>query len=148
MSGLSYTIKEVAKLSGLPESTLRYYETIGLIDAIERDTSSKHRVYTESDVNLIVAIACLSATGMSLDDMRSYLSNRLRGADGADEQVRLLEAQQLRISDEAVRLATRREYVDLKIEYWHAVAQGDDKTAQSIATRAKVIAERLHLPKE
>ena len=32
-----YTIREVARLSGLSESTLRYYETIGLIHPITRD---------------------------------------------------------------------------------------------------------------
>lgn len=71
-----YTIREVAKLSGLPESTLRYYETIGLIHPITRDASSKHRVYNEHDVNFAIAIACLNATSLSLEDMRTYLKNR------------------------------------------------------------------------
>jgi DNA-binding transcriptional MerR regulator len=47
-----YTIREVASLSGLPESTLRYYETIGLIHTITRDSSSKHRVYNEHNLEL------------------------------------------------------------------------------------------------
>ena len=50
-----YAIKEAAKLSGLPESTLRYYETIGLIDSISRDPSSKHRVYSEDDINKVIS---------------------------------------------------------------------------------------------
>ena len=33
----SYTIKQASELSGLPESTLRYYETVGLINRINRD---------------------------------------------------------------------------------------------------------------
>src|SRR5436190_17817633 len=88
-----YTIREVARLSGLPESTLRYYETIGLIHPITRDASSKHRVYNEQDVNFVIAIACLNATGMSIEDMRTYLKNRSQGAQAADEQVELLETQ-------------------------------------------------------
>ncbi len=79
----TYTIKDAAKISGLPESTLRYYETIGLIDPIQRDASSKYRVYSEDDVNLVVAVACLNATGLSIDDMRQYLKNRERGPEGA-----------------------------------------------------------------
>ena len=39
----TYTIMEAAKLSGLPESTLRYYETIGLVDRIRRGESSQQR---------------------------------------------------------------------------------------------------------
>ena len=96
-----YTIREVASLSGLPESTLRYYETIGLIHTITRDSSSKHRVYNEHDVNFAVAIACLNATGMSLEDMRTYLKNRSQGAQAANEQVELLEAQKQRLTEEA-----------------------------------------------
>lgn len=73
-----YTIMEAAKLSGLPESTLRYYETISLIDPIKRGESSKQREYTDDDINMIIAVACLSATGMSIDSMREYLGNRVR----------------------------------------------------------------------
>ena len=32
-------------ISGLPESTLRYYEQIGIIAPITRDPSSGHRAY-------------------------------------------------------------------------------------------------------
>src|SRR5260370_37164979 len=95
-----YTIREVARLSGLPESTLRYYETIGLIHPITRDASSKHRVYNEQDVNFAIAIACLNATGMSLEDMRTYLTNRILGAQAANEQLALLETQKRRLAEE------------------------------------------------
>ena len=72
----TYTIMEAAKLSGLPESTLRYYETIGIIDPIKRDASSKHRVYSEADINLIVGLlvsaqlACQSTTCVPISAMR------------------------------------------------------------------------------
>ena len=79
----SYTIREAAKLSGLPGSTLRYYETIGLIHPINRDVSSKHRVYSEDDVNFVIAIACLNAAGMSIEDMRAYLKNSNLGVQDA-----------------------------------------------------------------
>src|SRR5256714_6367342 len=123
-----YTIREVARLSGLPESTLRYYETIGLIHPITRDASSKHRVYNEHDVNFAVAIACLNATGMSIEDMRTYLKNRSQGAQAAKEQVELLETQKRRLAEEAHDLELRQRYVDIKIAYWQAVASSDNPT--------------------
>jgi DNA-binding transcriptional MerR regulator len=97
-SNQGYTILEAAKLSGLPESPLRYYESIGKIEPINRDSSSKHRVYSVDDINVIVSIACLSAIGMSLNDMRKYLKNRELGAQAADDQIGLLETQQQRLS--------------------------------------------------
>lgn len=37
-----HSIREASMISGLPESTLRYYEQIGIIDPIARDPSSSH----------------------------------------------------------------------------------------------------------
>jgi MerR family transcriptional regulator, aldehyde-responsive regulator len=37
------TIQQVSRLTGLSEWTLRYYEKVGLIDAVARDESSRHR---------------------------------------------------------------------------------------------------------
>ncbi len=144
----TYTIMEAARLSGLPESTLRYYETIGIIDPIARDASSKHRVYSEDDVNMVVAVACLNATGMSIDDMRTYLRNRTHGASAAAEQVALLEAQQQRLADEARFLELRQRYVETKIEYWKAVEAGKTKQVEAIKQRADAIAKELKLPRE
>ena len=65
-----FTLQEVVERSGLSEHTLRYYERIGLLDEVQRDDSSGHRRYTEEDLRIIEALACLRATGMSIDDMR------------------------------------------------------------------------------
>ena len=138
-----YTIKEASQLSGLPGSTLRYYETIGIIQPISRDTSSKHRVYNQEDINLIDAIACLNATGMSLDDMRAYLENRNKGRDGADDEIALLEAQKQRITDEAKFLELRRQYIELKIAYWQEVKSGDTKQMEIIGDKARQLAQSL-----
>lgn len=139
---------EAAKLSGLPESTLRYYELIGIIDPIKRDASSKHRVYSDDDINTLVSIACLSATGMSIVDMRTYLKNRSRGAQAADEQIGLLEAQQQRLADEGHYVHLRQRYVETKLAYWRAVAAGDRAGAAAISARARLIAKELKLPLE
>ena len=71
----SYTIKEAAALTGLPASTLRYYESIGVIAPVGRGESSKHRVYDESDLDQIMWVACLAATGLSVSDMKQYVAN-------------------------------------------------------------------------
>jgi len=142
-----YTIKETAKLTGLPESTLRYYETIGLIHRIPRDSSSKHRVYSEDDVNRIISMACLSATGMSIENMRAYLKNQNLGEQAADEQVELLETQKKHLAEEARLLELRRRYVDAKIAYWKAVKSGSKEELEAARKRTYEIAQELNLPK-
>jgi DNA-binding transcriptional MerR regulator len=142
-----YTIRETAKLSGLPESTLRYYETIGLIHPITRDSSSKHRVYSEDDVNRIIAMACLSAIGMSIENMRAYLKNQNLGQQAAGEQVDLLETQKKHLAEEAHNLELRQRYVDAKIAYWKAVRSGSKKQIDAARKRTYAIAQELKLPK-
>jgi DNA-binding transcriptional MerR regulator len=143
-----YTIKETAKLSGLPESTLRYYESIGLIHPIARDTSSKHRVYRESDVNLVIAMACLNAIGMSIEDMRSYLKNQKIGQKAANEQIELLEAQKNHLIEQVRSLELRQRYVNSKIEYWKAVKSGDARKIEAAGKITYTIAQELKLPKK
>jgi DNA-binding transcriptional MerR regulator len=144
----NYTIMEAATLSGLPESTLRYYETIGLLDPVKRDVSSKHRVYDEDDIELAISVACLSATGMSIQDMRTYLGNRTQGDGAAQEQIKLLETQKQRLGDEARYLQRRQQYIDVKIAYWQARSAGDASEAKVLSEKARRIALKQKLPKE
>lgn len=132
MDAKRFTIAEAARVTGLPASTLRYYEQIGIIAPIDRE-STGHRTYSQEDVDLIGGIACLSATGMSIPQMREYLAHRLDGAEGAAQEIALLESQQVALEREAHSLSLKQEYVRLKIAYWRAVEKGDDAEAASIA---------------
>ena len=144
---LHYTIRETTRLSGLPESTLRYYESIGLIHPIARDPSSKHRVYSEDDVNRIIAMACLSAVGMSIENMRAYLKNQSLGQQAAGEQVELLETQRELLAEEVRNLELRQRYVDAKVAYWKAVRSGRKKQIEAARKQTYAIAQELKLPK-
>ena len=113
-SGRTYSIKEVAALVGLPASTLRYYEDVSVIPAIARDPSSGHRIYQEDDLELLTWVSCLSASGMSIADMREY-----------------------------VRSGLGREFLRTKISYWRAVRGGDVQEAERLDGAARALAERL-----
>lgn len=127
-----HTIREASMISGLPESTLRYYGQIGIIAPIARDPSSGHRAYTDEDIQSLVTISCLSATGMPLDAMREYLKNRFDGTEGARRQMALLDAQALRLAAKAESIRMQQAYVSLKTLYWRAVAEGHDDEAQRL----------------
>ncbi|HJQ07741.1 MAG TPA: MerR family transcriptional regulator [Nocardioides sp.] len=139
----SYSIKEAAALTGLPASTLRYYESIGVITPVSRGASSGHRVYDDEDLDQLMGIACMAATGLSVADMKQYVANRDRGAAGAGEQVTLLQAQAERLRREAEQLVVRQRYVALKIDYWRAVRDGDPERADRIGTEAARLADDL-----
>ncbi|MEU6442160.1 MerR family transcriptional regulator [Streptomyces sp. NPDC047046] len=143
----THTIKEAAALTGLPASTLRYYESVGVIAPVARGESSRHRVYTDADMDLLIGVACLAATGMSVNDMRSYVENGQRGRTAAERQIALLDERAERLAEEARLIKVRRKYVDLKIAYWRAVAAGDDAEAGRLAKDARSLVKRLRLVK-
>ena len=139
----TYSIKKVSALTGLPASTLRYYESVGIINSIERDPSSKQRVYSETDLEELTGIACLSAAGLSIDEMRTYLENYQEGAHTAHEQIKLLEGQQQRLAKEARLLKVRQQYIALKIDYWQAVDAGNDTEVAAITEKANSFVDIL-----
>ena len=137
----SYSIKEASALTGLPASTLRYYEQVGVISPISRGASSKHRVYDERDLDQLMSVACLS--GMSVSDMRQYMANARAGAAAAADQQQLLEEQQRRLATEAEALALRQRYVAVKVAYWQSVRAGDQARTEQIQAEASRLADEL-----
>jgi DNA-binding transcriptional MerR regulator len=139
----TYSIRDASRLTGLPSSTLRYYETIGIVRPAQRGETSKHRVYNQLDIDILDTVACLNATGMKLEDMKTYIANASHGNVDAYEQVALLKAQQQRLEEEAQHIHLRREYVRLKIEYWKAYERNDGKQVEEIASQARELADDL-----
>jgi DNA-binding transcriptional MerR regulator len=139
----SYSIREAAALTGLSASTLRYYESIGVIAPISRGASSKHRVYDEADLDQLMWVACLAATGMSVSDMRQYVANGQVGPAAAGDQIELLTEQETRLAREARQIALRRKYVRLKIDYWRAVQAGDEARSELLGAAARALADQL-----
>ncbi len=148
MPNRGVSIKQAALLSGLSETTLRYYETIGIIPFIERDSQSKHRKYSEADVEYLVAIARLNAIGMPIADIKMYFQNRPKGQAVADEQVSLFTKQVDRIDEEIKRLHLQRDYAAGKINYWQAVQLGDKEKLKFISKSNNQIGAKLSIKKE
>ncbi|MEO1166864.1 MAG: MerR family transcriptional regulator, partial [Chloroflexota bacterium] len=73
MSKQTYQSQEIADITGLPISTLRYYERIGLLDPVER-AENGHRLYSDRDILRVEFLKRVRATGMSIKEMQHYVS--------------------------------------------------------------------------
>jgi MerR family transcriptional regulator, aldehyde-responsive regulator len=131
LAGLS--IQEVARRTGFSESTLRYYERIGLIDPVPRVTSSSHRRYAAETVDTLDALACLRSTGMGIDDMRAYLNGVAEGLTAAPRMVALFAAHARRLERELAALRVRQAYTAAKVALWRARVEGDRAAEQEAA---------------
>ena len=119
------TIQEVSRRSGLSEPTLRYYEEIGLVGPVDRDARSGHRRYRDEDLDVLLALACMRAVGVGIEDMRTYQANRSRGHAAAAEQRDLLLRHAERIEAEIAAQHARLGYLRAKAALWDARARGD-----------------------
>jgi len=93
-------IAEVAKRTGVPASTLRFYEKRGLIRSVGRDGA--RRRFAPDVVDHLALIALGQSAGLSLDEIRSMLTPGgepnidrqllVAKADEIDAQVKRLQA--------------------------------------------------------
>ncbi|GAC1368756.1 MAG: hypothetical protein NVS2B12_26310 [Ktedonobacteraceae bacterium] len=138
-----FTLQEVVQRSGLSEHTLRYYERIGLLKKVQRDSSSGHRRYTAEDVQNIEALACLRTTGMSIEDMRTYFALLKDGKAAADQQLALFEAQKKALEQELAQKHEHLRYLEHKVAFWKAVQSGDGAKVREIAEITAGLAKQL-----
>ncbi len=143
------TIQEVSRRSGLSEPTLRYYEEVGLVGPVDRDTRSGHRRYDDADLDVLQALACLRALGMGIEDMRTYQANRARsGPAVAAEQRDLLLRHSTRMAAEIAALHTRLDYLREKAALWDARAHGDAAAEATAQRRVHAALSRMDMETE
>lgn len=65
-----YTLKEICKMSGMTEHTIRYYTDKGLLPC-HRDGANR-RIFDDDSLNWLTAIRCLKGCGMSIESIRHY----------------------------------------------------------------------------
>ncbi|MEU8922639.1 redox-sensitive transcriptional activator SoxR [Kitasatospora sp. NPDC048545] len=97
------TIGQLADRSGLAASALRYYESLGLIQATR--TAGGQRRYTRGTLRRIAFIRAAQRVGLSLDEARVAL-DRLpeRPAPSGTEWSRVAESWQSRIDEQIAEL--------------------------------------------
>ncbi|MGW8743952.1 MerR family transcriptional regulator [Streptomyces sp. NPDC055794] len=123
--GRDLTIQEMARRSGFSEPTLRYYEKIGLLGAVARDTSSGHRRYGPATVERVEALSCLRSAGMTVSGMRRYLDLLAQGDSAAAEQQELFSSQARKLAADIEQLQLRLTYLRRKADLWDARVRGD-----------------------
>ena len=114
-------IGELATAAGVPAKTIRYYETIGLLDPPRR-TVSGYRNYDATAADRLGFIRAAQAAGLTLGEIRSIVALRdrsvppcghvlqLLSARAADMDRRIAELRQLR--GELRRLVERGQHLD------------------------------------
>lgn len=86
------TIKEVEMQTGLPRSNIRFYEKEKLIEP-SRNESNGYREYSENDVENIKKIVYLRTLGISIEDIRNIISEKVTLQETLERQNEVLKSQ-------------------------------------------------------
>lgn len=95
------TIGEVARLAGLATSTLRYYESIGLLPSPGR--VSGRRRYRRDVLQLLAVIQLAKEANFTLDEIRALVD--IRGSGTPSTRWRELAGRKLREVDDIIARA-------------------------------------------
>jgi DNA-binding transcriptional MerR regulator len=83
-------IRDVARASGVPAKTIRYYEAIGLLPPATR-AANNYRRYQAADVERLRFIASARSLGFSLSDIAEVLAARGQGVAPCDRVLGVLD---------------------------------------------------------
>lgn len=113
-----YSITNVSEKTGLTNYTIRYYEKIGLLPHINRN-SNGIREFSQDDVFWIEIIKCLKNTGMPISDIKSIVDLSLEGEHTSCKRKEILIEHRNKILSQIKNLQNNLLKIDLKIAWYN-----------------------------
>lgn len=116
----NYTIREISEMFGLPSSTLRYYESEGLLPEVPK-SSSRQRIYSDEHVERLKCINCFKRTGMTIPQLRKFFIYEADEAAHIDKIISLLKDQEQIVNEKLIQLQKDSAHVHHKAEYYSEI---------------------------
>lgn len=131
----TYSIGEFASLVGLSAPTIRYYEHEGLLKA-HRD-SSERRVFTDVDIKWVKFLLHLKGTGMSINDLKQYVTWRAMGDETIPNRLALLKNTKADFMNQYREVQHHLQILNDKINWYEAKETGDNQDSEPFADYLK-----------
>ncbi|TPR12306.1 MerR family transcriptional regulator [Apilactobacillus timberlakei] len=123
-------INEVSKKIDVSKDTLRYWERIGLLPKIERN-SSGYRNYSKKDINWVFYIKVLRKAGMSIELLIDFVKSYRDNNGDPESRKELLMEQKQKLIDEINERQKTLNYLSFKIDHFkeHTLNYENEKLA-------------------
>lgn len=120
------TIAEVGKKYDLTPDTLRYYERIGLLSGVPRN-SNGIRNYDEASCKRIEFIKCMRNAGVEIEILIEYMSLFEKGKSTVEARKKLLEEQREKLQAKQKNITETLKRLDYKIQLYTEIEAGKRK---------------------
>lgn len=115
-SDRTFRIGELASMFGVTGRTIRYYEELGLLSAVDRQEGA-HRRYSERNAVYLKRIQQLKDYGLTLSEIRELFDLARRDRSGDKVRQKLADTYRLKLAEAEKRRRALDEYIeDLS---WH-----------------------------
>ena len=85
-----YSVTQAAKIVGISEHTLRYYDDMKLFPFLQKNEKGK-RLFSEADMQWAKLLECLSNSGLSIKEMKQYVDLCIIGDSTVGERFEILK---------------------------------------------------------
>ncbi len=115
-------ISEVSEKYNMTQDALRYYERVGLIPPVPRN-SNGIRNYDDYSCGWIELIHCMRKAGIPVEVLVEYVQLYQQGSKTKEARKELLEEELKRLEDRIANLQATRERLAYKIESYADLAK-------------------------
>ena len=127
-----YTIGQVSEMTGLPVSTLRYYDKEGLFPGMERQSGI--RKFGDRELEALRVIECLKKSGMEIKDIRQFMEWCAQGSSTYPQRRAMFIRQKESVEAEIARMNRVLDMLSFKCWYYEqAIQDGNEDRLQSMA---------------
>ena len=118
-----YTVKQLAQKLGISAHTVRYYDDKGLFPEVVRDERGA-RLFSEEQLEWVYLVLCLKRTGMSISDIRRYISLCGEGDRTIRERYGIIMEQKRRAEQELEEMRRKLDVLCAKETYYENLICG------------------------
>lgn len=118
-----YTMKQACEKTQLSYETLKFYCNQGLVPNVKRDKNNR-RIFDDSDIAWINSLSCLKNCGMSISEMKEYITLCLIGESSIPERKAILDIKRKALVEQLKQVQDCIDYIDWKQGFYDDVLSG------------------------
>ena len=128
-----YTVGEMAKILGIPASTLRYYDKEGILPCLER-SSGGIRMFTDKDYEWLKVVECLKKSGLSIKEIKAFIKMLERGDDSLPERLALFRSRRASVQKQIADMQETLDFLEFKCWYYEqSIKDGTEEKIRALS---------------
>ena len=128
-----YSIGEIANLTGITISTLRYYDREGMFPDMERSNGGI-RIFSEKELSTIRVIECLKSTGMPIKDIKEFLIWCQEGDASLHKRQKMFHDRFKEVENQIEHMKKNLDLIKYKCWYYDkAVTDGTEEIVKNLS---------------